>query len=354
VLKALLEADVGARLLAVGGRRPFAAAPADGVRRYPTELSLFGRGPRFVSPASELLRPLARRALAQLARRPDVRRIVCVFPDAFYSEAALFAARRSGKPIRFWFHNTYARNRRGAAAFRARRLEAAMVGAAERVYFISDALKERFLEMHPGLEDRAEVVCHPVTASGARPRGFQSAPVRASLIGNLNASNLDAAARMLRALSPLDGVRIRVCTPVPRRLLAWRGVDLGRVEYLGYLAEDALARLMADTDLFLLPHGLTGEYSADEYATIFPTRAAHYLSYARPILAHCPPGSGLQRFLEAHRCAVCVTGPDESALVAAFEALRSDEPGQAALALQAASVASRFDPRGVLAALLRD
>lgn len=356
VLDALLDYDAEGNLLAVGGRSPRAAAAGKypNLQLLPTELSIFGRGARFVAPVKALLGGRAARSIARIASRTDVDRLVCVFPDAFYCAAALRAARMTGKPVDFWFHNTYAANRSGIAGVYARRLEARIMTAAERVFFISDALRQEFASRYPAAAPRFGVLRHPVAGvdSGARTaRGFSEAIVRATLIGNINESNIDATGRMLRALAGHPRIRIRMCTPVPRMLLAARGLDLANVDFRGYLPEAELARLMDETDLFLLPHGLTGGYSPEEYRTIFPTRAAHYLAHGRPILVHCPRESGLFDFLQAHDCAVTVNAAEEAQVVAGFEGLLGDVDLQMRIARNALRASTLFDPSRILATL---
>lgn len=357
VLKALLEADGRGRLVAVGGRHFLGARrPAPwNLELLRSELDLFGRGARFTAPLRELLKPLITRRLRMLAEDPSIASILCVFPDAFYCEASMLAARQSGKPLDLWYHNTYADNRVGVAKRRADQLERQMMDAARRLFFISDALRDRFVEKYPEIAGRSFVLRHPimpVKGQGAIPRGFGAHPVRALMMGNLNESNVDAATRMLRALGGRDDLRISLCTPVPRALLAARGVPLGGVEYLGYLSDDELAGMLASTDLFLLPHGLTGGYSPEEYRTIFPTRAAHYLAQGRPVLAHCPADSGLARYLLDNECAEVVEQASEQKIVAAFERLVRDPSRQIAMARRACTAAKAFAPDAVIGILI--
>lgn len=355
VLKALLDFDGGRRLAAVGGCGVFRKR-----RRTPhlallrSELSFFGRGARFLAPAREILKPMVARRLARMAADPSIASLLCVFPDAFYCEAALEASLRTGKPLDLWFHNTYADNRSGLAGIRADRLERRLVDSARRLFFISEALRERFTDKYPSIAGRSSVVRHPVAAAadrGQAPRGFRNAPVRALMMGNLNESNLDAAGRMLRALGGRADLEIALCTPVPRSLLAARGIRLDGVNYLGYVDDTEMARLLEDADLFLLPHGLTGGYSSAEYRTIFPTRAAHFLAQGRPILAHCPADSGLATYLRDKDCAMVVSSAEEVAVADAFEALLRDPARQLELAAHARHSSGDFAPQGVLATL---
>lgn len=352
VLQALLAADQQGRLSAVGARPVFSrrSGTDPALQLLRTELNLFGRGARFLAPLRQALLPLLRRRLAALAAAEQIARIVCVFPDALYCQAALEAGLQTGKPVSFYFHNTYADNRSGIAGWHARRLEARIFRDASQLFFISGPLREHFVGKYPEAAARCQVLPHPVPAASLRiePRGFGALPLRATMMGNINESNLDAAARMLRVLSRHAALRIRLCTPVPRMLLAARGVDLAGIEYLGYLPEERMDELLAETDLFLLPHGLTGAYSEQEYRTIFPTRAAHYLARARPVLAHCPARSGLADFLASHQCALLVTEADEAALTDALQRLLAEPALQLRLAENAAVAARLFDPAAIL------
>ena len=355
VLKAILEADVEGRVLAVGGK-PVASARSSliaNLHLLRSELSVFGRGARFMAPVRELLKGRVARQLTLLATNANVSRIVSVFPDAFYCEAALQASRQAGKPLDLWFHNTYADNRKGIAGVRARRLESELVEAAERIFLISDALRDRFAEKYPHHAAKFEVLRHPVPSDlTASPRTFSSHPIKALLMGNLNESNLDAAIRMIQALGGRKDIHIRLCTPVPKALLGARGMDVSGVDYRGYVSDEEMNQLLADNDLFLLPHGLSGGYSEEEYRTIFPTRAAHYLAQGGPILAHAPAGSGLERFLRERDCAVTVTSASTEAIVTAFESLVGEKGRQLTLGRNALLAAESFAPTRILNRLL--
>jgi len=353
VLQGLLAADTGQRLVAAGAvswwSRP---SLRQRVYLFPTELSFFGRGARFFAPLRQLLRRRLARRIEALARQQGIERIVCVFPDALYCAASLDAARALGKPVDFYFHNTYADNREGMARRYADRLEASMVEQAGRLLFISQALMDRFVDKYPGIAGKSVVAPHPVPGLATVARPFRDGIVRATLMGNLNPSNSDAAGRLLRALSRHPAIDIRLCTPVPRMLLQARGMDLEGIRYLGYLPENEMTELLADTDLFLLPHGLAGGYSSHEYQTIFPTRAAHYLAQGRPILAHCPRDSGLERYLRRHDCAELVTEPDEAGIRQAFDRLLADTARQQLIAGNALAAAEGFRPGQVLRTVL--
>lgn len=355
VLRALLDHDEGRQLIAVGGRSPTRHLDSEeNLLLFPTELSVFGRGARFFSPIRQLLLRSVSARIEDVARSHHVARILCVFPDAFYCAASLSAAKRLGLPIDFWFHNTYADNRSGTAGVYARRLESQIIKEARRVFFISDALCDRFRKKYAADAARFHTLRHPVgelKGSNVIARGFASHVVRATLMGNINESNFDATARLLRALKNHPSIKITMCCPVPKMLLEARGIDLDGVDFRGYIPLGELDRLLLDTDLFLLPHGLQGGYSEEEYRTIFPTRAAHYMAQGRPILAHSPEGSGLTDFLREHGCALVVSSPSEEDIVNAFEGLHADYAIQEKIAQAALKAATMFQPDKILRTL---
>ena len=107
------------------------------------------------------------------------------------------------------------------------------------------------------------------------------------------------------------------------RLSLLSGSDRGYLQGLGILRDgvtcealprDEIPRRLAEADILLLPHGLTGpeEWSV-EYRTIFPTKTIEYLISGRPILAHAPRGCFLTRFLAENDCALVVDRADTGA-----------------------------------------
>lgn len=350
VLKEFLRVDEEKLLSVVGSREilSFDKSSTEHIVRLKTEISFFGRGARFFSWVRILLLPAAARRIARLAESQNVSRILCVFPDSFYCTASLFAAIKTGKPLHYYFHNTYAANRTGLVRYLAKYIEARMLAKAEKIYFISDALQAYFISLYPNYSDKLHVLHHPVDvvdSASLAPRGFLGSTIKALLMGNLNESNVDAANRMIRALGGRSDLVIRVCTPVPRALLIARGMNVSKIDYLGYVPESEMQGLLEETDLFLLPHGLHGKYSKHEYDTIFPTRSAYYMCHARPILAHCPKDSGLNKFLEVHECALIVNEANEQKIVESFEKLKGTPELQRKLAVNAKLASARFSPR---------
>jgi len=115
---------------------------------------------------------------------------------------------------------------------------------------------------------------------------------------------------------------------------------------------DEVQPYLREADIVVLPHGLSGGLSPEEYRTIFPTKTIQYLLRGRPILAHVPRSCYLTRFLNEHRCALVVDEPSVPALLTAIERLRSDAKLRADLVRNALGAVEMFRaPR--IAALLR-
>jgi glycosyltransferase involved in cell wall biosynthesis len=119
------------------------------------------------------------------------------------------------------------------------------------------------------------------------------------------------------------------------------------------VSREELLRNLRAADVLLLPHGLTGSFSIEEYRTIFPTKTIEYLMSGRPILAHTLSDCFLTRFLRKHDCALIVDKPDVQALREALERLRTDYPLRRRLAENALKAARQFQAKDVAAELRR-
>lgn len=342
----------------VGGLEWSSSPPQryDNLQLHRTELSVFGRGARFLHLPRALLFLSLVISIARAIRRRAPERVICVYPDAYYCAAVYCVSRWFKIPVAYYFHNTYAENRSGIWKIWACRLEAKLLSNAAWCYFISQGLRQAFVERYPAIASKSSVLCHPVgeAAVPSAPRGFRREPVKAVMMGTFNESNLDAACRLVKALSAQPHLQIHVATRTSPQVLEQRGMDLAGVRFHGYLDDQRLQELLADADLFLLPHGLNGGYSQREYQTIFPTRAAYYLSYGRPVLAHAPEDSALVQFLRSNDCAAVVADASEDAIRAAFRELYEKPEWQYQLAGNAKRAASLFDPSRFVSSVLND
>lgn len=304
------------------------------------------RGRRFVHPPLRWATvPVLAARIAGIARENDVGRILAVFPDEYHLCAALRAARSLRLPFVPWLHNTFSDNRTGLVRRIAQRVEGALFAPGKLVLVANDGMRAHFASRFP--EARVETL--PLPFGDAPPEGEPppppADPPRFALLGNINASNSDAAERLVRAACEL-GATPHLYSGQSRSTLAISGGDTLKNLPLQPLPYDAVVPTLRQADILLLPHGLTGRLSAVEYATIFPTRTVQYLVAGRPIVANAPPDSFLARWLIEHDCAEVVTDNSQDRIVAALRTALNDTGRRASLvAAAAAAVADRHAPR---------
>lgn len=343
------------RLLVLGGRSPLSSPERlPRVFTFPTEFSLFGRGARFFTVLRAPLFPLVVAWIRVWIRRHRAQKVVCVFPDGFYCFAAYVAVAGSNVALEYWFHNSYAPNRTHVLGVLARWIERLMFDRADKIHCLSDALCQLYADAYP---DAAHKICTTRHPAGeplpVRPIINQRPAIfKCLLIGNINESNRDATARLFAVINEIPNAQIMVATQVPRKLLLLRGIPLKNVQYLGYLTDAALESVALDSDVLLLPHGLSGAYASEEYATIFPTRATYYFRLGKPVFSLCPEGSYLAHFLNLHKCAKVCTSPAAPDIRAAFLELLEDAALRHSVAVNAFAAANLFSTRYILEQLI--
>ena len=307
------------------------------------------RGARYLAWLRWLWLP---KMVAQLTRIAELERctsVVGVYPDELFLAAAWLVARRLRLPFFPYFHNTYRENRRGLRRFVADRLQPRVLRDASLVLVISDALSEHFVSAYPGRLVVAVPHTGPVDSFVDFGTTRQNEwPRYVGFLGAVNASNLDAFARMVRAVALIENARLIVASTTPAWFFINNGVDISKFEMrdvpLG--AEIAFLR---ECQLVLLPHGLQGALSELEYNTIFPTRTVYYLSSGVPIVAHVPEGCGLEKWLKKYDCAEIFTSQDERDMAAHISRLLADESRLEQLRRNAVDAVKLFDSQRVSA-----
>jgi glycosyltransferase involved in cell wall biosynthesis len=351
IVKEFLAADSEGLLQTTGAYDllRLARPPAGPIRYVRTELNFAGRGARFFQWPRLLLFPLLVWRLYCSFRLTDCAHVLAIYPDDFYCRAAILAARGAGKPYSLYFHNTYAGNRSGLGRYVALASERRWLRHARRAYFISDALRDHYRRQYPEAGERISTLPHPIRIPPLPPTVWNPRPrLRAVMIGNINESNMEATRRLFAVLSARTDVEVVLSSPVPRALLQLRGIPLEGIDHRGYLPETELSDLLANADIFLLPHGFNGAYGAAEYATIFPTRAVTYLAHGKPILVHAPSDSFLSRFFADRACGLVVHQPTAEALNAAIDLLRQAPATALELGRRAREAAREFDSEHIL------
>lgn len=284
---------------------------------------------------------LYRRGL-RLARVHGCTDVLAVFPFEEHLLAGMLIARAHGGRFFPYLHNTYLEQRAGFFGWVARRLQPRLFAAAAHVFVMSDGMLDHYRKNYPDLEGRISPLYHPFDGdlpSGPPPPA--GTPPHFVMLGSVNPSNEDAAARLFQAVLDLPGSRLTLVGKEGddvRRRLALPGDRVGAIQ----VPRDQLMAQLQLADVLLLPHGLTGPWPAVEYQTMFPTKTIEYLFSGRPILAHTPPRCFVTDFLVRNDCAMVVDNPDSAALRRAAANLLADRGLRARLVANATRTAARF------------
>ncbi|MGA2618525.1 MAG: glycosyltransferase [Thermoguttaceae bacterium] len=285
----------------------------------------------------------------RLVRRQGVDRLLVVFPGALFLLAGYLTARLTGVRLWAYFHNTYAEVQRDHRRFLARWLQGRVFRAAEHVFVMSPGMSELYERRYPGLAQSPLVHAFNEPIPEFRPPPAVGSPMRLVFCGNVNETCADALVRLVRAVAGRPDTQVSFLSP-DRGPLARLGL-LGAGVGCETISRDRVPAHLAQADVVLLPHGLSGELPEEEFLTIFPTKTVEYLICGRPILAHTRAGAYLTRFLREHDCALVVDRPDPQALADAVERLRSDGELRARLVRNALCAARQFQAPTVAAEL---
>ena len=145
-------------------------------------------------------------------------------------------------------------------------------------------MQQEWQELYP--QHRFEPLVH--TTDEVIP-GFAPLPridrdcVRLGYLGSINEANLDALRRIRDVVNAAENLELHIYSGAPGWLLQKEGLTGPRILH-EQPADDVLLQKLAENDLLVLPHGLTGGWADIEYRTIFPTRTIPYLLSGRPIL----------------------------------------------------------------------
>lgn len=280
--------------------------------------------------------------LLRLVDRERIGHLVVVFPSGYYLFAAWIVKALRAVSLFPYLHNTFAENRKGWRLLFGNWLTNRLFKASNRVFVMSRGLAEFYEASYPGIG--FSVLPHAF--SGEFPHMDQSyesvGTVRLGMHGSVNEGNADAVRRLLDAFAGNPEFEIIVYSPTSSDELERLGVSRPGITHLSPADRMDVLRGLSTCDVVFLPHGLSGGFSAVEYATIFPTRTIDLLRCGRPILAHCPESSFLTRFLTEHACAEIVTHPDVEALRSALRRLLSDKAMGVALVANAQQAANEF------------
>lgn len=225
------------------------------------------------------------------------------------------------------------------AARAGRAMARAISAGSDELVFVSDALRERFLELAPRAHDRAHVMAMGVDSLPPLDRD----QARASL--GLDRLTLLALARLvpvkgldvaIEALAGRDDVELVVAGEGPERarleqLARARRV---RVRFLGVITGEAKSRWLAAADALVAPSVvLPGGRSEGA-----PVAVLEAMGASKPVIASA--AGGLAELVVHDETGLLVPPRDAAALRAAIERLRSD-PSLAARLGERASLRAR-------------
>lgn len=299
------------------------------------------RGRRFFRWTRSLAVPRLARRLHEITEQQEIAAVVAIFPDEYYLAAAYAFARQRGLPFYPYFHNTYLENRFGLAKTVAARLQRKVLAYAQAVFVMSDGLKRFYESKYPDVRFESLVHSHNEGMPGAPDVSTIGETTRLALLGNLNASNLDATKRFAEVVRSDKSLHLTVYTGTPEWYYRKVGVTGSNIT-LTRVAPEQASSALREHDLLILPHGLEGGLSAVEYETIFPTRTIPCLLAGRPLLAHSPAGCFLNRWLRDNECARIVDKPDVEQLRGAIDELRGNRAEREKLSGNAIEASRQF------------
>lgn len=326
-------------------RKPPPPRPQNGpaIHYFFSELYVMGRGNRFFGWFRKLRFTALVKRIEQLIRSEQIDYVIGVYPTALYCLAASRAARKLNVPFSSYFHNTYIENTAITDA-KAPAIQQEIFDTSQHIFVMSEGM-QRFYEEKYKLHKFKPLVhtfnAWPDTSALTGIPG-QKDCYKLVMIGNFNESNLDATRRLLDAIKNNPRYRVSVFTHVPKLLLQQRGIDTSQLDHRGSVRPEEIHQALQEFDICVLTHGFTGGYGPVEYQTIFPTRTIPFLLSGKPIFAHSPSGSFLNRFLEQHKCAELVAEASTEAIVQGLERIATDAAYQQQLANRANETARNF------------
>jgi glycosyltransferase involved in cell wall biosynthesis len=267
--------------------------------------------------------------------------ILVVFPDETFLITSYILAWLTGKPLYPYFHNTYLEANPNSRL--ARWLQPRVFGIASHVFVMSEGMQRLYEANYPNLQCSALV--HSFNQATPDPEDFVlpplHQPLRLVLFGSVGASNADAASRFAELVHTNANLHLNVVSGTSHnqlRKLKFTGSNIS----IETVSPDVLMERLRQSDIVLLPHGFVGD-TAEEIATIFPTRTIEALISGRPILAHSPKDSFLTEFLERNGCALIVADPHVHKLALALKRLCQDSDLREQLVRQALITARQFE-----------
>ncbi|MGA2066643.1 MAG: glycosyltransferase [Thermoguttaceae bacterium] len=287
----------------------------------------------------QVIIPVIRRRIIQLARKFGVRRIYAHFPNDCFVIAAWQAAQTLGLPLTVYLDILWQESGAGNPAMAAK-YEHRVLQAADQRFAITEFAVDYLHQKH-GL--KFELIPHVIDAAnlpaGLRPLPQDRPPVVHFSGGIYATMNLDSMVRLAEAAS-LAKLRpaIDLCTPDLPAPLAERGLTCR------YLSRPEVMQAQSQSTLLYLPQAFhSGRPEMIRHN--FPTKAMDYVCSGRPILVHSPPDSYLAFLARREGFGLVVDRPDAQELAAAIDRLAADSSLQQELVARALEFARKRDSK---------
>jgi len=216
-------------------------------------------------------------------------------------------------------------NRKGVWKLMAEWLQPQLFAKAKNTFVMSEGMSAELAKIYPS--QNFEPLVHGLNIEEEKLDYSQrdiSGKVKFLYTGTLNQACFDASLRMFKVLMANPDYELYISTGDEAAFIS-RGITGDGVIFTPYLPMDEFLEDLKNYDIMLLPHGFTGAFSELEYRTIFPTRTIPLLFSGRPILAHSPSNSFLNKFLEENDCSVLVDEADEQLIENGIQKIISDK-----------------------------
>jgi hypothetical protein len=265
-----------------------------------------------------------------LVKRRHLRVILSVAHGQFFLAAAVLA-RVSGVPLVLWVHDDWVAmtERRLLPRYCLSHLFSFALKAASHVYAVSEHMAG-WLRSEYGVEAEIQLPCSEGLAAerSDEPAGDR---FRVAFAGT-NVGTGDTLQMLAEVVAQgivlPDGRRVELHLYVPA--LAQPEIESARCWWRQdgiivhpWLAQVELQGELSQADLLFLPYNFSPQYTF-LWAHSFPTKAAEYLRYGKPILLMVPPGAAIVSYARAHGFAEIIDRPDKDLLVDAIQRIATD------------------------------
>jgi len=291
-----------------------------------------------------LLASIAPSLIARWARQSNCGAVLGVFPDLLTIEAARRGAQIAGLPFISYLHDTI------FESFSDERKKGNALKVQERVFQDSSSI----LVVNEGMQrlyNQKYSFDTPVIPHILWNEDIQGLPAREPersvfFGGGVYGINHISVGRVANAVSKIGNTRLVIGSKKTRESLEGYGIRGAHVEMDFYGERSQYIDALRRQGVLLVALNWPDEPSPvepDELATIFSTKIVEYAMSGRPILAHCPEGYFVAKFIRKYRCGVVVSHRSCDALKQEITELLENRTKQRALEENCRETLKYFD-----------